>query len=311
MLSLVLVGIFIGQISGQSHLVEELRALQFPKVGETIKVSPVDPSVNSVNTNEAPIKVEPLKVNANEAPQYEGEVKLDCSDSPVWNDVRQRLSALFTEESAFGIMAPARIEPTLHRIMETLTAGKPTTDCGVGKLMIQLLAMLAADETSAALTVAMRNETLSSPVMTLVLDIPWETLRLWPFMGIFAQVAARQVTHSPNESKMDGLENAEIVQYAAGLSSAVVERNWNAMHELSKIFLEQGQQLAEEVPLGYITSLFVQAAALFRMKERPLELLVLAQNLLKGIVRTPEDLMAVLSTRWPMWGMAHLSMVFV
>jgi len=83
------------------------------------------------------------------------------------------------------------------------------------------------------------------------------------------------------------------------------------MNEISKVFLEQGDKVAGEVPLGYMTTIFSLAATQLRMKENPSDLLQLAQNMMKSMVRTPDDLMIVLSTRWPLWGMAHMCMVLV
>jgi len=293
----------------ECSLVEELRLLNFPKgaaaggpTQQQLTPPPLNPTVGS------PIPIPPATTNEMDVPD------LECKHSPVWVTVQQMLALMFQDGAAFGMMEKADLETGLHRIMETAVKEVKTDECGLGKLMIQLLAIISADTDGNVILQSFMSETITSPILTLTLDIPWLAANNWPFIGLFSQMAARRVANAANDPETDGLKTPELIRFATGFSQAIIDEDWKTMNTMSNLFLEHGETLAPLAPLGYITALFTQAAIVSKhpevveKKHNAVELIMLAQDTIRHLVKQPEDFLVMLSTRWPLWGMAHLAL---
>jgi len=291
-----------------ASLVDELRMLSFPKqaAGGIGQPELKPPTLHRVVDD--PIPVPPAEPE-DEIPDME------CKDSIAWLEAQKILVELFNDDAAFGAMEKAELETGLHHIMEKVSKHIRLDECGVGKLMVQLLAIIAADIDGKVIIESFGSESITSPIMTVALDIPWVVSRKWPVMGLFAQMASRLVSSFPNEAETDGLTTQEIISVAMSFSQGVIDEDWSGIAETSQTFIENAETLIPIAPLGYITSLFAHAAvitkhpeAIENPKHNPAELIMLAQETLRHLVREPGQLLAVLGTRWPLWGMAHLAM---
>jgi len=285
-------------------LVDDLKALSFPKAG-------TPPAGPAVGTQPEAAQVE----TGSNLPADDAMIPVDfsCKNSPTWTSVKNAARSALTDDAGFGIIDAQGLEPTLHTIMDIAVQDVKKDECGLGKLMVQLLAILASDSNGLVVQEAFKNESLTSPILTLLLDFPWPEIASWPFMGIFAQIAARRVTFQPNDAEIDGFGNEQIIAFATGLSQAIVDKDWKALMDLSQVFIEQGEQLAAAAPIGYICALFTRAAGIAQRPDlapdqSPQELVMLAQMLMKQLIKTPDDFLVLLSTRWPLWGMAHRAM---
>ena len=60
------------------------------------------------------------------------------------------------------------------------------------------------------------NEHLTSPMMTLLLDIPWMQYQpMWPYFGLLAQMAIKRVQSNQNDVAIDGLGSAELQSFVS------------------------------------------------------------------------------------------------
>lgn len=60
------------------------------------------------------------------------------------------------------------------------------------------------------------NEALTSPMLTLLLDIPWASYQpMWPFFGFLAQMAIKRVQSKQNDFNIDGLQGPELQQFVS------------------------------------------------------------------------------------------------
>merc|ERR1712048_1119176 len=148
-------------------------------------------------------------------------------------------------------------------------------------------------------------EQLSSPTMTLTLDIPWIATAQagWPFFGLFAQLnlRAQQVEALVNPVDMDGLETAASQQYYSAIAGAVPSLDIATMAQASVSYIEKPP---EGATLGVLTAMSGQATVL-PLQER-VRVLQQLQQAFKQVTDTPQALIFMLSTRWPLWTFMHL-----
>jgi hypothetical protein len=144
-------------------------------------------------------------------------------------------------------------------------------------------------------------EPLHSPIMTVLLDVPWRevTRSGWPFAAIMHQLSVRrQENTAPAFDAIIG----PIQQFHAALkaelagSPATVSQN---MAEAARQYLEATSSSPEhQSGLGTAT-----AALTIGLSSTPVDVSALetAQNIVKQIVASPVDLDAALMSHWPVF----------
>jgi len=233
---------------------------------------------------------------------------LKGKNAQLWVNIQQKMQYAFGVDAAFGKLdTPTKIRPILDFIMEDLAqiGGNSGGDCGVAKLLIQMLDALARDDVTAMNKLMINNKELTDPVMTLLVDIPWtEYASFWPVFGIFSQLAIRR--NVKNTEEVDGLQYSDLKYYYQGLIASLAEGRVEALGELSKTYLGAGNEGLEASPIAFITSMFTQAVAAKTIEDAR-GYFSDAQRVMKQFVQRPSDLDIVLSSQWPIWGMAHLA----
>lgn len=204
--------------------------------------------------------------------------------------------------------------------------------CGVGKLMIQMLSILQADTGDGkSISNMLMAERMVSPLMTLLLDIPWMGYQpQWPLFGMMAQMSIIMGAENGNNAKLDGLDSEELMQFAQAMNVAIVSGNLPALKSLATSFLEAGPEAAAHAPLGFLTCLFARAATAevpmpptsmegeatmpavvpldpAYAQEEARQMFHEAQQVLRKLLKDGGELGVTLGTKWPLWGMAYLA----
>ncbi|CAK9114362.1 Putative cytochrome P450 CYP13A6 [Durusdinium trenchii] len=140
---------------------------------------------------------------------------LECQKGPhaaVWSNVKKSFRALL-EDTPGALIPEAQVKTAVDQAIAQVkveagfcllqAAGgfdsSSTNECGYGKLALQLLSVcLVSDPFAVAQTVQSAGEAFASPVLTLLLDIPWVATALsgWPLFGLLAQVSLRKARTS-------------------------------------------------------------------------------------------------------------------
>lgn len=242
---------------------------------------------------------------------------LGCLEDPraaAWASAKTRFRSVFGESGSppFEIIDP-QVMKALHQAvtaeLNSWGALAPETKghCGYGKLFYTLLTVAVAEDEPLALLQALQGvEQLSSPSMTLILDIPWIATAQagWPFFGLFAQLnlRAQQVEGLVNPLDMDGLDSVASQQFYGAIAGAVPSLDIGAMAQASVSYIEKPP---EGATLGVLTALGGQATVL-PLQER-VRVLQQMQQAFKQVIDTPQALIFMLSTRWPVWSFLHLA----
>lgn len=241
------------------------------------------------------------------------QMDLNCVNNPwaqLWFTVQQKMRYTLPPEAAFGQVGSREIlEPALYSIMEDMNAlPDPNLDvCGVGKLAVQLLSLIATDDNGGNIAPLLRNEKVTSPILTLLLDVPWSVYQpSWPLFGIYAQMSMRRLKQTTNPASVDGLESQEMMVFANAINDAIMEGNLARLRELAGAFLETGNAGVSESPFAFLTCIFMQAATTDNKTEAQ-ELFFTAQTVMKKMIHNAEEFDMTLSTRWPLWGFAYLA----
>jgi len=233
---------------------------------------------------------------------------LKGKNAQSWFNIQQKMQYAFGMDAAFGtIDSPTKIRPILEFIMEDLAqiGGSSGDDCGVAKVLIQLLNALAQDDAATLNRLMIDNAELTNPIMTLLVDLPWTSYQpFWPVFGIFSQIAVRRSTK--NTEEVDGLNYQDLKYYHSALMTSLAEGRMDALRELSKLYLGAGSEAIQASPIAFITSMFTQAIAAKTIEDAR-GYFTDAQRLLKQFMQRPGDLDIVLSSQWPVWGLAHLA----
>lgn len=235
-----------------------------------------------------------------------------------WGTAKLRFQALLAQASggALGqqplqLAAKEALSAALEgaiRDLKAVDAFSPQVadDCGMGKLCLQLLSMASLDDTTALAQLFSSLEQLSSPTLTMLLDVPWAVLAQtgWPFFGLLAQLHLRkaQIPVAMNNEALDGLDSAEGKTFQATLTSALSTGNGKLLEQASAVYL---QKEAKGSALGSLTALGAQAA-LTQPQDR-LAILQAMQQAFRQVIGNGEELDIALGTRWPLWGLLHAS----
>merc|ERR1712226_1524959 len=101
---------------------------------------------------------------------------------------------------------------------------------------------------------------------------------------------------------MDGLDNVVAQQFYSAIAGAIPTLDIGAMAQACANFIEKPPDAST---LGVLTALGGQAAVL-PLEER-VRVLQQLQQAFKQVTDTPQALIFMLSTRWPLWNFLHLA----
>jgi len=237
-----------------------------------------------------------------------------CEKGPhaaQWQAVKASFRKL-VDEGAPGPFKPApreEIKKVVDKAVKDLTAigGFAKGECGLGRLSIQMLTIATLDDPQAVLQLLQTSGEISSPVLTVLLDVPWMATALsgWPFFGILAQVGLHKIDLLKgylNTDVVDGLDRPLEKQYFSEANGAAQQSDLVGMAEAAYKYLS-GETGGIMAPL---TALATQAAVQSDVKSR-MDACGSLQQSFRNVIRNAEELDFALSTRWPIWSLLHLT----
>lgn len=191
------------------------------------------------------------------------------------------------------------------KVQDALSA-KAADECGLGKLCLQLLSFASIGDPTLLVQLFASYEPLASPVLTMLLDIPWVELAQagWPFFGLLAQINLRkgEVAGAMNTDAIDGLDDHAARSFKAELSAALAAADGLAVEKAASTFLQADPKGSA---LGPLTALAAQAVA-----AAPPERVQILQALQLGfrqVIGSAGELDIALSTQWPLWALLHVA----
>lgn len=246
---------------------------------------------------------------------------MECQRGPhaaVWQSVKKSFRALLEETpgAVFNPIPAEKVKDAVDKgIAQVKAAGGfdnlSANECGPGKIAIQLLSVcLISDPMGVAQTVQTAGEAFASPLLTVLLDIPWVATALsgWPIFGIMAQLSLRKaelLKDLVSQDSIDGLENKISAAYFKSMRAAMASNDLAAMADATLKYLEDPTPGETDV-LAALTALATQASVQSNVQER-LNLVNGLQEAIKKAIRTPADLDLMLATRWPLWSLIHFT----
>jgi len=243
-----------------------------------------------------------------EAPEDMG-----CQAGPhaaAWDAAKQRFRAV--SAAPLGMAPREVLVQTLEAVMQDLTASKALSpefgdECGLGKLCLQLLSMLTMEDPTPLAQLFSSVEPIASPVLTLLLDVPWAFLAQsgWPLFGLLAQLNLRkgQAPGAINTAEIDGLNDPVTQAFGAQLQAALAQ-DGAALEVAAQTFLQQATGAGSA--LAPLTAMAAQAAGTPQLPMRA-QMLGAMQSGLKQVIGNAPELDIALSTQWPLWGLLHIA----
>jgi hypothetical protein len=231
----------------------------------------------------------------------------------AWTKAKQKFRALFNEAGPFDQLSREKVSATLDEAVAEITAvggfaSEASEECGAGRLFIHLLSLTSIDEPAVLAQFFQEHEAMASPVMTLLLDVPWVSVALsgWPFFGVLQQVGLHKLSvlgDLLNKDAVDNLENESTRTYFDALMLGKKMGQMDQMVQASNTYIQKMPR--EGNALGTLTALSTQAALEMNPKKR-VEALQVIQTGFKQALTSPAELDIVLTTRWPLWGFVHV-----
>merc|ERR1719162_538255 len=181
-----------------------------------------------------------------------------CTEGPRsanWGRVKQRFRSLF--EGATGPFKPVSMDALTSVVKESVEDVEAVrglsgdadalNECGVGKLFIQVLSLVAVEEPAAVAQYFQEHPAIASPMLTLLLDVPWLSLAQsgWPIFGVLAQLNyAKQKLLAPmlNLPAVDGLANEAFQAYFDLMTDTAHNGDMLAMAAASQMYLRNPPQ---------------------------------------------------------------------
>jgi len=237
---------------------------------------------------------------------------MGCTSGPhaaTWAAVKQRFRAVTA--SPLSPVPRETLVAVLEEVMQALKAAKalsPETkdECGLGKLCLQLLSLVSVDDAQALMQLFSSFEQLASPVLTMLLDVPWAAAAQggWPLFGLLAQLNLRKI-NSPgalNTDPIDGLSDPTTRSFYEELNVAL-GKDGAALEATAQAFLQK--DAPGGTALGPLTAMAAQAAGTPELRTRA-QMLGTLQGGLKQVIADAGELDIALSTRWPLFGLLHV-----
>jgi hypothetical protein len=242
---------------------------------------------------------------------------MGCSEGPraaQWQGVKKRFRQLF--EGANGPFRHVDMEVLVTSVKDSIAeieavkgfSPEATNECGFGKLFMQLLSIATMEDPTTIAQYFQEHPDASSPVMTMLLDIPWLATAQsgWPFMAILGQISHQKsdvLGPVLNVDAVDGLANEQIKAYFNDLVEAQKQGDMIGMAHSSREFLRMDHQGS---PFGTMTALAASAALSMNLQER-LKGLELLQDSFRQAISNPQELDIALTIRWPLWAFLHVT----
>lgn len=248
-------------------------------------------------------------------PQVEAPADLAClagPRGPNWGSAKMGFRNIFSAQLPPWKLAKREVLTTamdgVMRDLKAVNAFSPQAadECGLGKLCLQLLSFATVEDPLALIQLFINYEQLSSPVLTMLLDVPWVILAQtgWPIFGLLAQINLRkgELQGALNDDAVDGLLEPESKAYQAYLSAALEVSDGATIVAASNAYLDTRAKAS----LGQLTAIAAQVLALQTVSEKAQQLQIL-QDGFKQVIQTAAELDIALSTQWPLWAIVHLA----
>lgn len=227
----------------------------------------------------------------------------------AWASVKQRFRgavasplALASREVLVGALEGALQELKAANALDPASAD----ECGLGKLCLQMMSILTVDDPNGLMQIFSAYEQLASPVMTMMLDVPWVLLSQagWPLFGLLAQINLRK-SHAPgamNTEGLDGLDDPAARMLFEEMGTAVKASNQAGLEAAASAFLQK--EPGSGSALAALCALAAQAVAITNVQAR-VQILDALQSAFKQVIGSAAELDIALSTNWPLWGLTH------
>lgn len=230
--------------------------------------------------------------------------------SATWQKVKTSFRDVFADGKALLGVSTELLAATLSEAKAGLDAEQALSpeaseECGTGKLSLQLLTMSTLEDPLALSQLFTGVERLASPVMTLLLEVPWVALAQagWPIFGLLSQVNVRRMqTSSVNPPEVDGLNGQYEPLFLRELYEALAKGDSRQLEESSRIYASLDGTTGAS--LAALTAVAGQAAA----DRPPQEKVLLLEQLQTGFrqaIGTSSELDIALGTQWPLFGLIH------
>jgi hypothetical protein len=253
------------------------------------------------------------------------EEHLDLLCGTRWHEAKRLLGSVFFDPAvALMTLSNEDVNSVLHTAANAFPQDllSYSSECGLARLMTQLLQLVAkfgepGTSPSMVNEAILATEPVHSPLLTVLLDIPWvDTINSgWPYFQLMGQVQMRnwQDPNRQNPLPRDLIvQDESMTQFYTTVMTAVEAQDFNLLVQASSLFLEfageEAQQLALKHPMAFVTAIAgvsvgvsdpVQKASLFDQM----------QSVMVAAIHTPEDLVYVLNTSWPIWSLINLSIM--
>jgi len=231
-------------------------------------------------------------------------------NAAVWQQVKAGFRSAFADGKALLGVPQEQLATTLTQARSTLDAAGALApanaeECGTGKLSLQMLTMTTLEDPIALSQLFSGVERLSSPVMTLILELPWLAIAQsgWPLFALLAQVNQRRVQAGATvPQEVDGLDGKYEPLFLRELYEALAKGDSRQLEESSRIFASIDDTKGSA--LAALTAVAGQAAADRPPQEKVL-LLEQLQNGFRQAIGSAPELDIALGTQWPLFGLIH------
>lgn len=150
-------------------------------------------------------------------------------------------------------------------------------------------------------------EPLASPVLTLLLDVPWAATAQggWPLFGFLAQLNLRkvQVVGTAGSEAIDGLADPAAQAFFTSLQTAF-GKDGAALEATAQAFLKQ-EKAGGGSALPSLCAMTAQAVGTADMPTRA-QMLGATQQGMKQVIGDGAELDIALTTMWPLWGLLQI-----
>jgi len=245
-----------------------------------------------------------------------------CTNGPratQWLSIKKRFRALLEAGSGRpGPFKPVSLDALATAVKDSIAELEPVrglsadadavSECGFGKLFIQLLSIATVEEPAGLAQYFQEHPAVSNPVLTMLLDIPWITMAQsgWPFMGILAQINYQKVSvvgPMLNSAAVDGIGDETAKVYFDVMVAAREIDDLRTMATVSQMYLRSPP---DGSPFATLTALSTQCAISMDVQDRVKGMQLLQDSLRQALPTAPE-LDIGLSVRWPLWGFLHMA----
>lgn len=233
--------------------------------------------------------------------------------SAAWKEAKMRFRSIFNDAgSPFEALPPETIQSTLDGAVAGLTAAGALSpgvgeECGAGRLFIHVLSLTMSDSPAVVAQFFQEHEAMGSPMMTLLLDVPWVSVALsgWPFFGLLSQLNLHKLNllgSLLNKDAVDNLEDDASRTFFNELMESKKQGQMGVMMHASNVYMQSG---ISGNALSTLTALATQAALEMNPRKR-IEALQVIQTGFRQALTSFAELDIVLTTRWPLWVFLHV-----